>query len=45
LSPVINEQLTEFNVSGVNPGRYTLRVTVNTSQGALVGYSRFDVSP
>jgi penicillin-binding protein 1C len=45
LSPVINEQLTEFNISGVNPGRYTLRVTVNTSQGALVGYSRFDVNP
>ena len=45
LSPVVDNQLTEWGIEGLPAGRYTLRVTVNTSNGTLVGYSRFDVGP
>jgi membrane carboxypeptidase/penicillin-binding protein PbpC len=45
LSPVIDNQITQWGLESLNPGRYTLRVTVFTSGGPLVGYSRFDVAP
>jgi penicillin-binding protein 1C len=45
LSPVINGQLTQWGLESLAPGRYTLRVTVFTNAGPLVGYSRFDVLP
>ncbi|MCL5996340.1 MAG: penicillin-binding transpeptidase domain-containing protein, partial [Chloroflexi bacterium] len=44
-SPVNNEQLTQWGIEGLSPGRYTIRVTVSTSNGSLVGYTRFDVAP
>ena len=44
LSPVINEQLTTWDIGALPAGRYTIRVTVNTSGGQLVGYARFDVA-
>ncbi|NJM40657.1 MAG: hypothetical protein HC853_07755 [Anaerolineae bacterium] len=46
LSPVSNDQLTQWGIPGVEglpSGRYTIRVTVQTSGGMLVGYTRFDV--
>ncbi len=45
LSPVVNDQLTQWNTSDLPSGRYTLRITVNTANGPLIGYSRFDVGP
>ena len=45
LSPVPAGQLTQWGIESLPPGRYTLRVTVQTSSGAQVGYSRFDVTP
>jgi 1A family penicillin-binding protein len=45
LSPVVNDQLTQWNTSDLPSGRYTLRMTVNTASGILVGTSRFDVGP
>jgi penicillin-binding protein 1C len=45
LSPVVNDQLTAWGIEGLPSGRYTLRVTVNTASGQLVGYSQFDVGP
>lgn len=45
LSPVVNDQLTEWNIEGLPAGRYTLRVTVSTAEGVLFGYTRFDVGP
>lgn len=45
LSPVINDQLTQWSTDGLPSGRYTLRVSVNTAGGPLVGYTRFDVGP
>jgi membrane peptidoglycan carboxypeptidase len=43
LSPVVNDQLTQWGIENLPPGRYTLRVTTFTQNGLLVGYSRFDV--
>lgn len=45
LSPVVNDQLTQWGTESLPSGRYTLRVTVNTANGPLVGYTRFDVGP
>jgi 1A family penicillin-binding protein len=45
LSPVVNDQLTTWGIEGLPSGRYTLRVTVNTASGPLVGYTQFDVGP
>lgn len=45
LSPVVDDQLTQWGMEGLPAGRYTIRVTVNTSNGTRVGYTRFDVSP
>jgi penicillin-binding protein 1C len=45
LSPIVNDQLTQWGIESLPAGRYTLRVTVNTSSGQLVGYTRFDVGP
>lgn len=45
LSPVNDGQLTEWGIDGLPAGRYTLRVTAFTVNGALAGYSHFDVSP
>jgi membrane carboxypeptidase/penicillin-binding protein PbpC len=45
LSAVENGQLTQWGLESLAPGRYTLRVTVQTSNGPLVGLSRFDVAP
>jgi 1A family penicillin-binding protein len=45
LAPVQDGQLTEWGIEGLLAGRYTIRVTVNTSNGVLVGYARFDVGP
>ena len=44
-SPVIDDQLTQWGIENLPPGRYTIRVTVSTSSGTQVGYSRFDVAP
>ena len=44
-APVQDGQLTEWGIEGLPAGRYTVRVTVNTSNGTLVGYARFDVRP
>jgi 1A family penicillin-binding protein len=44
-APVQDGQLTEWGIEGLPAGRYTVRVTVNTSNGTLVGYARFDVGP
>jgi len=41
----VNDQLTAWGIEGLPSGRYTLRVTVNTASGQLVGYSQFDVGP
>jgi 1A family penicillin-binding protein len=43
LAPVVDDQLTAFGVEDLPPGRYTIRVTVLTAQGSLVGYTRFDI--
>ena len=43
LAPVVNDQLTVWGVEGLPAGRYTIRVTVFTDQGPLVGYTRFDI--
>ena len=43
LSPVVDGQLTVWGVEGLPAGRYTIRVTVLTSGGSLVGYTHFDV--
>ena len=43
LAPVVDDQLTAFGVGDLPPGRYTIRVTVLTAQGSLVGYTRFDI--
>jgi len=45
LSPVVNGQLTTWDISGLAAGRHTIRVTVRTSSGTLVGYTHFDVGP
>ena len=45
LSAVVDNQLTQWGIEGLSPGRYTIRVTVTTSSGKLVGYSHFDVAP
>lgn len=45
LSPVVNEQLTVWGTGNLNAGRYTIRISVNTDQGTLVGYSHFNVAP
>ncbi len=45
LSPVVNDQLTQWGTEGLPSGRYTIRVSVNTAGGPLVGYTRFDVGP
>jgi hypothetical protein len=44
-APVVQNQLTQWGLESLAPGRYTLRVTVQTGAGAIVGYSRFDVLP
>jgi penicillin-binding protein 1C len=41
-SPVINDQLSQWTPPSA-PGRYSIRVTVFTTQGALTGITRFDV--
>ena len=43
LSAVSNDQLTQWGTEGLPSGRYTIRVTVQTASGPLVGYTRFDV--
>jgi len=43
LSPVVDDQLTVWGIEGLPAGRFTIRVTVLTTQGALVGYTRFDI--
>ncbi len=45
LSPVVDDQLTQWSIEGLPAGRYTIRVTVDTSNGQLAGYTRFDVGP
>ncbi|MCS6849171.1 MAG: PBP1A family penicillin-binding protein [Anaerolineae bacterium] len=45
LAPVVDGQLTAWGIEGLPAGRYTIRVTVNTANGPLVGYARFDVEP
>ena len=45
LTPVQDGQLTEWGIEGLPAGRYTIRVTVNTASGIVVGYARFDVGP
>ncbi len=44
-SPVIGGQLTQWGLESLNPGPYTIRITVQTTAGPIVGYSRFDVLP
>ena len=44
LSAVVNDQLTQWSTDGLPAGRYTLRVTVQTSAGPMIGYTRFDVN-
>ena len=44
LSAVVNDQLTQWSTDGLPGGRYTIRVTVQTSTGPVVGYTRFDVN-
>ena len=43
LSPVNNDQLTQWGIEGLPSGRYTIRVTALTANGDVVGYTRFDV--
>jgi len=43
LSPIDNDQLTTWSSDGLPAGRYTIRVTVRTDSGDMVGYTRFDV--
>jgi penicillin-binding protein 1C len=43
LSPVVSDQLTQWGIENLPGGRYTLRVTAQTANGTVVGYSRFDV--
>jgi 1A family penicillin-binding protein len=43
LSPVSNDQLTQWGIEGLPRGRYTIRVTAFTANGDVVGYTRFDV--
>ena len=45
LSPVTDNQLTQWSIDGLSPGRYTIRVTALTSSGPQVGYTHFDVAP
>jgi hypothetical protein len=45
LSPVVDEQLTQWGMEGLPAGRYTLRVTAFTDGGTQIGISRFDVAP
>ncbi len=45
LSPVNDNQLTQWNTDGLAPGRYTIKVTAFTSSGSLAGYTHFDVAP
>ncbi len=45
LSPIVNDQLTQWGIDRLPAGRYTIRVTVNTAGGQVVGYTRFDVGP
>jgi hypothetical protein len=45
LSPVTDNQLTQWSTDGLSPGRYTIRVTALTSSGPQVGYTHFDVAP
>jgi penicillin-binding protein 1C len=44
-SPVVQNQLTQWGLESLAPGRYTLRITVQTTGAPIVGYSRFDVLP
>ena len=44
LSAVVNDQLTQWSTDGLPGGRYTIRVTVQTANGPMVGYTRFDVN-
>jgi membrane peptidoglycan carboxypeptidase len=44
LSPVIDDQMSQWSTEGLPAGRYTIRVTAFTSGGRQVyGYSRFEV--
>ncbi|MCX6019236.1 MAG: transglycosylase domain-containing protein [Chloroflexi bacterium] len=43
LSPVVDDQLTQWSLDSLAPGRYTLRVTAFTASGQVVAYARFDV--
>lgn len=45
LSPINNDQLTTWSSDSLPAGRYTIRVTVKTDSGDIVGYTRFDVGP
>jgi 1A family penicillin-binding protein len=45
LGAVVNDQLTQWGTDGLPSGRYTIRVSVNTASGPLVGFTRFDIGP
>jgi penicillin-binding protein 1C len=45
LSPVLGGEMTQWGLESLAPGRYTLRITVQTASGPMIGYSRFDVAP
>jgi membrane carboxypeptidase/penicillin-binding protein PbpC len=45
LSPVVDNQITQWGIENTPAGRYTLRVTASTTSGTLVGYSHFDIAP
>ncbi|MCS6773834.1 MAG: hypothetical protein NZ693_06970, partial [Thermoflexales bacterium] len=45
LAPVVDEQLTVWNTTDLPPGRYTVRVTALTADGARVGYGYLELVP
>jgi len=45
LSPVVDDQLTQWGTEGLPSGRYTIKVTAFTSNGPLEGFTHFDVGP
>jgi membrane carboxypeptidase/penicillin-binding protein PbpC len=45
LSPVADEQLTQWGTEGLPAGRYALRVTAFTDGGPLTAITRFDLAP
>ncbi len=45
LSSVADNQITQWGIENMPAGRYTIRVTVATTSGTLVGYSHFNIAP